>query len=290
MKTVLVILSFVFIIVFASCDTPRYAYSPTAHNVPVFTKQGDSKVAAYYSNNGVYSSTDEDGNEYDRNVSQGFDVQGAVAASNNIAVQAGYYNRSETANQNSGFSGDSKAAIKYKRNLFEFGFGYFTPVDKKQHMLFQVYGGAGFGKTKINERGTFNYVDSSYTRFYNTNITKFYLEPSITFKTPKDIFAATIATRGSIIKFGKVQTDYTQNEKIDYNLDSLDRYAVFFFEPSFVGSFGFPKMPGMRIELQAGMSLLYDKSFIDYRPFNFSIGLVFDIPKLIKGTGAASKD
>lgn len=283
MKTVFVILSFVLIIVFASCDTPRYAYSPTAHNVPVFTKQGDSKVAAYYSNNGIYSSTDEDGNQYDRNISQGLDVQGAVAATNNIAVQAGYYNRSETSNQNASFSSDNKASIKYKRNLFEFGLGYFTPLDKKQHMLFQIYGGAGFGKTTIRERGT-DFNLNAYSRFYNTNITKYYLEPSLTFKTPKDIFAATVATRGSIIKFGKIQTDYTSTEKMDYNLDSLDRYGVLFFEPSFVGSFGFPKMPGMRIELQAGLSLLYDKSFIDYRPFNFSIGLVFDIPKLIHGT------
>ncbi len=289
MKTISVIFSFVFIVVFASCDTPRYAYSPTAHNVPVFTKKGDSKVAAYYSNNGIYSSTDEDGNEYDRNVAQGIDLQGAVAVSNNIAVQAGYFNRSETSNQSSSNNNVDKATIKYKRNLFEFGAGYFTPVDKKQHVLFQVYAGAGFGKTTIREKGT-DFNLNYYTRFYNTNITKYYLEPSITFKTPKDIFAATIATRGSVIKFGKVGTDYTSGEKQDYNLDSLDRYAVLFFEPSFVGSFGFPKMPGMRIEVQAGMSLLYDKSFIDYRPFNFSLGLVFDIPKLIKGPGAAHKD
>ncbi len=283
MKTILAIFSFAFIIVFTGCDTPRYAYSPTAHNVPVFTKQGDSKVAAYYSNNGIYSSTDEDGNEYDRNTAQGVDLQGAVAVTNNIAIQAAYFNRSEKANQNSSSLTGDKSNVKYKRNLFEFGAGFFTPVDKKQHMLVQVYAGAGFGKTKINERGT-DFNLNLYTRFYNTNITKFYLEPSITFKTPKDIFAATIATRGSVIKFGKIQTDYTHDEKLDYNLDSLDRFAVLFFEPSFIGSVGFPKLPGMRIEFQFGLSLLYDKSFIDYRPFNFSVGLTFDIRKLAQGS------
>lgn len=282
MKTVLSILTFVFIVVFTSCDTPRYAYSPTAHNVPVFTKKGDTKVAAYYSNNGASSSSDNDGNEYDKNSAQGLDVQGAVAVTNNIAVQAEYFHRSETSNQNSGSNNVENATIKYKRNLFEFGAGSFTPVDKKQYMLFQVYGGAGFGKTTINEKGT-DWNLAAYSRYYNTNITKFYLEPSITFRTPKEIFAATVATRASIIKFGKVGTDYTISEKQDYNLDSLDRYAVFFFEPSFVGSFGFNKMPGFRIEFQAGFSVLYEKSFIDYRPFNFSVGLVFDIPKLIKG-------
>ncbi|MEI9958043.1 MAG: hypothetical protein WDM90_17465 [Ferruginibacter sp.] len=34
-----------------SCYTPRYVYSPSAHNVPVLLKKGDSKIAANYSAN-----------------------------------------------------------------------------------------------------------------------------------------------------------------------------------------------------------------------------------------------
>ncbi|MFT3910013.1 MAG: hypothetical protein QM737_11340 [Ferruginibacter sp.] len=282
MKTVLVILSFVFIIVFASCDTPRYAYSPTAHNVPIFTKQGDSKIAAYYSTNGASSYSDDNGNEYDKATAHGADVQGAIAVTNNIALQGSYYIRSEGSTSNSNYSNFDNSTIKYKRNMFEFGAGYFMAIDKKEHMLFQLYAGAGLGKATIKEKGT-DFNQNYYTRFYNTNLTKFYLEPSLTFRTPKDIFAATVATRASIIKFGKIRTDYTNDEKLSLNLDSLDRYPVIFFEPSFVGSFGFPKAPGFRVELQAGFSVLYQESFLDYRPFNFSLGLVFDIGKLIRG-------
>jgi hypothetical protein len=287
MKTVLAI--FCVVIAFTSCDTPRYAYSPTAHNVPVFTKQGDSKLAAYYSNNGSSSATDNDGNEYDKNSAQGADLQGAVAVTNNIAVQANYYFRSEKANSNSTGNNYEKSSVKYNRNLFEFGAGYFTPCDKKEHLLFQVYAGAGFGKTKIKDIST-DFSQNTYNLFYNTNITKFFLEPSITFRTPREIFAATIATRASVVKFGKIQTNYSYDERQEYNLDSLNRYAVFFLEPSFVGSFGFNKLPGFRIELQAGLSILYEESFIDYRPFNFSLGLVFDIRKLIKGPVDRTKD
>ncbi|MEO6670704.1 MAG: hypothetical protein ABIN36_14575 [Ferruginibacter sp.] len=287
MKTVLAVLCIV--IAFTSCDTPRYAYSPTAHNVPIFTKQGDSKLAAYYSNNGASSATDEDGNEYEKNSAQGVDLQGAVAVTNNIAVQANYYLRSEKANSNSTGNNYQKSSVKYNRNLFEFGAGYFTAFDKKEHFLFQVYGGAGFGKTKIRDISV-DFNQTRYDLFYNTNITKFFLEPSITFRTPREIFAATIATRGSVVKFGKIQTNYSFDERREYNLDSLNRYAVFFLEPSFVGSFGFPKLPGFRIELQAGLSVLYEESFIDYRPFNFSIGLVFDIRKLMNGAAVGSRD
>jgi hypothetical protein len=283
MKITLAILSLIFIIVFASCNTPRYAYSPTAHNVPVFTKQGDTKVASYYSNNGIYTSTDDNGNEYDRNVAQGFDIQGAAAVTNNIALQAAYYYRNENSNQNSNNGNFETNSVKYNRYLFEFGAGFFTPLDKKQHMLFQFYAGMGFGKSTIREKGT-DFNLNLYSRFYDADLTKYYFEPSMTFRTPKEIFAATIATRWSIVKFRNINTDYTFSEKLNYNLDSLDRYAVAFFEPSFVGSFGFPKLPGVRLELQTGLSVLLDNSFFDYRPFNFSVGLVLDIPKIIRGS------
>lgn len=42
-----------FTIIMASCNTPRYIYSPFAHNVPVLTKKGDSKIGAVYSTNAV---------------------------------------------------------------------------------------------------------------------------------------------------------------------------------------------------------------------------------------------
>jgi hypothetical protein len=279
MKTLLAI--FCVAIVATSCNTPRYAYSPTAHNVPVFTKKGDSKLAAYYSANGASGTSDGNGNEYDKNTAQGADLQGAIAVTNNIAVQANYYFRSEKTITNSSSNSFENSLVKYKRNLFELGGGYFTTFDKNERLLFQVYAGVGFGKTKIKENGTdFNQLPVS--RYYNTNLTKFFFEPSITFRSPKEIFAATVATRASVIKFGKIQTNYTIDEKQNFDLDSLDRYGVVFLEPSFVGSFGFNKMPGFRIELQAGLSILYNESFIDYRPFNFSLGFVFDIGKLMK--------
>ena len=279
MKTILAILSF--IIVFTSCGTPRYAHSPTAHNVPILTKQGDSKIAANYSNNGVESSTDGN-DDYEKNISHGFDLQGAVAVTNHIALQASYFYRREKKNSNFGDFGFDSSRIRYKRNMFEFGAGYFTQLDTKQRVILQIFAGAGLGETSITESGS-DFNQLPYSRFYNTDLAKFYLEPSITFRA-KEIFAASIATRLSVVKFRNIKTNYSFDEKQNFNLDSLNRYPLVFFEPAFVGSFGFNKLPGFRIEIQAGLSLLVDqKVFIDYRPFNFSAGLVFDIRKLING-------
>ena len=284
MKTILVLFSLV--VVFTSCETSRYAYSPTAHNVPILTKQGDSKVAANYSTNGIVSESDNTSDQYERNISYGFDMQGALAVTNHIALQANYFYRNEKTHSNSDYYNFSNSSVKYQRNMFEFGGGFFTALDRKKRILLQTYAGAGFGKTNITEHGT-DQNQLPYGRYYDANLTKYFLEPSMTFRV-KEAFAASFGSRISLIKFRNINTDYSFPEKQDFNLDSLDRFAVFFFEPVFVGSFGFNKLPGFRIELQVGASILLDEEFIDYRPVNFSLGLSFDIGKLIRGNAGKS--
>ncbi|MEO6255108.1 MAG: hypothetical protein ABIO79_17500 [Ferruginibacter sp.] len=122
---------FVSIIFMASCNTPRYIYSPSAHNVPVLTKKGDSKIGAVYSTNAVEQET-KDGVEID-NRTRGFDLQGAVAVTNNFAIQASHFYRWEKTE-----GGPDSITIRYKRNLTEVGFGYYMPINEKK-MLFSRY-------------------------------------------------------------------------------------------------------------------------------------------------------
>ncbi|MEP7164492.1 MAG: hypothetical protein ABI741_07355 [Ferruginibacter sp.] len=286
-------MGFVLVVLLASCDTTRYAYSPNAHNVPLLAKQWDSKVSANYSTNAANiddQSNSTTANTYSRNRSNGYDLQAALAVTNNIAIQGNYYSRSEKTN-GSAYNGDS-SVVRYKRNLAEFGAGYFTSINKKGKIFFQVFGGVGFGKLKLTEAARdFNGVQ--YTRFYNSDILKYYLEPAIIFRSSKEVFAASISTRFSVINFKRVNTNYTLDEKQTYNLDSLNRYAIYFLEPAFVNSFGFNKLPGFRIEYQLGLSIPLDVTsdfILDYRPFNFSIGLSFDIGKLIKGSANKNDD
>ena len=277
------------IVLFASCDTPRYAYSPNAHNVPLLAKQFDSKLSFNYSTNADITSSSNDNNtQYDRDRSNGYDIQGAIAVTDHIGLQGSYYSRSEK-DHGDPLYGDS-GVVRYKRNLTEFGAGYFSSIDKKNKIFFQVFAGVGFGKLKLTEAARDN-SGVSYTRFYNSNILKYYLEPAIIFRN-KEIFAASVSTRLSVINFKNIHTDYTFEEKRQYSLDSLNRYAILFFEPAFVNSYGFNKLPGFRIEYQLGFSIPIDlnsDAILDIRPFNFSLGLVFDIGKLIKGPGETKK-
>lgn len=279
------------ILFFASCDTPRYAYSPNAHNVPVLAKQGDSKITASYSANfDINSSNDNNRYDHKRNHSNGFDLQGAAAVTDHVAVQANYFYRSEKGYTDA-YNGDS-SVVRYKRNMAEVGVGYFTSINKKDRVYFQVFGGVGFGKLKLTDASVdFNQVP--YTRFYNSNINKYYLEPAIIFRN-KDLFSASLSTRFSLINFRSIKTDYIKDERIAYNLDSLDHYSTVFLEPAFVNSFGFKGLPGLKIEYQLGFSLALDPNtdgqLFDYRPFNFSLGLTFDIRKLIQGPRNGKSD
>ena len=269
------------LIAFSSCDTSRYAYNPNAHNVPILAEKGDSKIGASYSNNlWVLNAESED--EYDKTISHGADVQGAIAVTNHLALQGSYSLRRERETYYNTFNNPfDSSKVSYKRNFFEAGVGYFTALDRKKRILFQVFGGVGFGNTDINDRGVL-FTGGNYSRFYETDLNRFYLEPAITFRA-REIFAASIATRFSVLNFRNIRTNYSFNEKQDLNLDSLDRYAVGFFEPVFVGSFGFNSLPGFRIEFQTGLSIMLADNFLNYRPFNFSVGLVFDVRKLMRG-------
>ena len=80
---------FLFVLTAASCYSPRYMYSPAASNVPILTKKGDSKLAAYYSNSSF------GGRDVKNLYSYGFDVQAAYAINNHWLVLLSQSNRYE---------------------------------------------------------------------------------------------------------------------------------------------------------------------------------------------------
>lgn len=245
-------------IIATSCDTPRYIYSPSAHNVPVLTKKGDSKIGAVYSTNAVGQETEDDV-EID-NRSRGYDLQGAVAITNNFAIQASHAYRWEKTE-----GGPDSTDLKYKRNLTEFGLGYYLPMNNKQNAFFQVFAGAGFG------RFSFTDVDITGSYYHQANIAKIYLQPAVLFKS-KGSFTTSVAVRFSGIGYSKIRTNYSAIQLDDYYLDNLTGRMKWFFEPATVSSFGFKNVPGLRFEVQGGLSFLMARNYVDYRKFNFSIG------------------
>lgn len=260
-------LIFCYIIIIAvSCKTPRYIYSPSAQNVPVLTKKGDSKLGALYSTNAAGEET-RDGKKID-NRSRGYDLHGAVAITDNFAIQASHFYRWEKSE-----GGPDSLTLKYKRNLTEMGIGYYLPVNDKKSIFFQVFAGAGLGRFSFTDE------DKSGINFHQANITKVYIQPAFLFRS-KGSFTSSIALRFSSINYSKIKTSYSPAQLEDYNLDNLNGRAKMFFEPAYVASFGFKNVSGLRFELQGGFSFLMARNYVDYRVFNFSVGSWIDLGTL----------
>ena len=262
-----------------SCAS-RYMYSPSAHNVPVFTEQGDSKIGASYSTNA---------GEEDDNSGHGLDVQGAYAVTKHVAVQAGYSTRSEKTIDSNANAYFDHSNIRYKRRMFEVGAGYFRSIHKRDKIFFAAYGGMGFGQFSFKDNG----VDNNqllYTRFHKANVTKYYLQPAVMFINRG--FVTSLAVRATLIDFNHIQTDYTAQELEELKIDDISSNAYVFFEPAVILSYQFKKLPGLRIECQGGFSahLRVEDKYLSHKEANFSAGLVFDIPKLIKGIANNPKD
>ena len=282
----LLLLPVVFCQLLCSCYSPRYLYSPVAHNVPVLVQKGDSKIAFQYSNTigekAKVTTLAKESNGI------GIDVQGAYAVTNHFAVQAGYAHRSEQNFAEFNINSNDTSIINYNRHFSELGIGYYTFLNENQRVIFQVFGGAGFGKSSFTDvyQTAGNPI---HKRFLNVDVTKLYLQPALMVRY-QDFFATSISSRVSVIYFRNVTTDYSAEEIKSYQLKTLGTGTEIFWEPAFVNTFGFKKLPGLRFELQLGMAFLLSEQFVDYRTFNLSAGLVLDFPKLYSGRESGVKN
>lgn len=263
-------------IALCSCYSPRYVYSPAAHNVPVLTEKGDSKLAAYYSSN-LSSNTNINLADQHKSSGSGYDLQGAVAVTNHFAIQASYIKRKEVNYALNNLNRADSSVINYRRNLTELGAGYYTRLGERGIGLFQVFGGAGMGKSSL-----LDLYNTGTKRHFNMTVQKLYLQPAFTFRY-ENIFTSTFSNRISFIYFDDIATDYSDEELRTYKLSNLNSNRQVFIEPCVITSFGINSLPGIQLEMQFGMSFISGQQYVDHRGFNFSIGAVADLPKLLRG-------
>lgn len=288
MKRFLLLSTIAFLILYLSaCYTPRYVYSPSAHNVPVITKKGDSKLAFNYSLN-LSDNSPENNNSNSNARGNGFDLQAAQALSDHWAIMVNYFNRTERNSGDYVAGRRDSVTINYKRHLTEIGAGYYHSLTNNQQAVFQVFGGIGFGKSDFTDEGR-NFNSLYRTRFHNMNIIKLFIQPAFMIRS-KNNFSASFSSRNSLVFFKNIQTDYNATELNNYKLDSLTISPRLFWEPCVVNTFGFKKFPGLQFEFQLGFAFLVSRRFVDYRSFNFSTGILFDLPKLLKKKTSEAKN
>lgn len=270
MKTFLYL--FVICLIQFSCKAPRYVYSPSAQNVPVFTQKGDSKLSALYSTNWANRTVVLGEYPYSR----GVDVQAAYAITNHWAVQANYFDRNEKNGQN--YLVNSGNLIKYRRHLLEGGLGYYAYL--KDKLILQCFAGFGSGKFKFTDY-TLDSIGVSSINYHYASVNKFFIQPAIVFHPVKHTSFA-FSSRFSFVDYYSIQTNYDNSQLSSHHLNLLPRQTYHFWELAIVITHGLGQFPYLRLEGQLGFSLLLNQQFVETRPFHFSIGMYADIPRLFK--------
>lgn len=258
-----------------SCSTYRYVYSASPANNPYFTKKSESKLTGYYSSS--------NNNQLTKEFARGVDLQAAYAIGNHWALTTGYFNRREkdVYNYSSYNSPFDSAIVKYKRNLFDIGGGYFISLNSKKTVTFNLYGGMAFGKFSFIDNGQSNATD--YSRFHDSRITKWYFQPSVNFM-PGNYFRFSLIVKTSFVHYGNIQTSYTPEEQKYFSLDKIANKTLSFGEPELNIQFGLPKYPWVKLDaVVSGASHSFSaESRLDVRSSNASIGLNFDLSKIGK--------
>lgn len=266
------------VIMLAACYTPRYVYSPAAHNVPALSNKGDLNFTAYYSTPLAVKSSNATNNIKVKNF--GADVLASLAFKNHWALQASYYLRRETNDGNYTAVTDS-AVIIYKRSTVDAGIGYFTSLPGRVNSQFQVFAGMGSGNYNFLDAGK-DLNGFSYSRFHYAKALKFYVQPAIILQLTKN-YSTAFSSRFTLIKFHHIKTNYNFAELNNYKLDNISGAQTIFWEPALLNCISFKKLPGIQIQMQAGFAFLISRNFVDTRPFNFSIGLNAALEKGFKG-------
>ncbi len=265
---------FIMISTFCSCSSYRYIYTASPLNNPYFTQKGESKVTAYYS---------EGSDKVQREKANGFDLQAAYAISDNFAITTGYLNRRERDIYNYSVANmpfDS-SVINYKRNLFEVGGGYFVPVNSRQTITFNLYGGFAGGRFSFDDNGISKGAD--YNRHHSSDIMKYYFQPSLNFM-PGKYFRFGLILRTSFVHYGNIKTTYTTDEQEYFMLNLIANRTLTFIEQEYNMQFGLPKFPWVKLDasLSSAFHRFPEVGPLDLRRNNASIGLTFDFTKMKK--------
>ncbi|MEO6949314.1 MAG: hypothetical protein ABI123_06780, partial [Ginsengibacter sp.] len=229
------------IIILHSCTSNRYIYTASPANNPYFTEKGQSKLTAYYSSNGAEGDVAGSGKTNPQSRDNGADIQGAYAFGTNWALTAGYYHRNET---DFDLISSKDFIVKYKRDLFDVGGGFFIPLNKRKSFTFNFYTGAAVGKFSLTDQNKI----ADYTRFHSAAITKWYIQPSFNYIWSEYVRIGLIL-KNSFVHYGNIQTNYTNVEKESFGLNLIENRTLSFFEPEWNIQLGMPQLPWVKLDL-----------------------------------------
>lgn len=263
----------VLFILLTSCRQRRYLYASSKINTPALQKKGDSRLNASYSFGSAKGFGDSSKN-------RGYDIQGAIALTDHFALMGSYSARKEADRLDLGsyFGIDfTESYVRYRRNMAEAGIGYFTQVHRNTNV--SIYGGVAFGGMHIDDTGLIDSV--AYSRFFHTDVRRYFLQPGITFFNRKK-GSFDLSVRITYLQNQTTGTNYSSRELTYFSLKPVGgKSTAVFLEPSFNFQFALFGTDWLRAETSLAF-LNRNSSSAGVRGWNLSLGFTLDPLKAFK--------
>lgn len=255
----------------ASCYTAEFIqHTPTLANSGQHTKKGEFTGKAMYSTGGSTANSKTNAQQENPYESiNGIQAQVSYAVAKNIAVQGSYMHSGE---QGGSIKSSTKDIVyKYKRNMAEAGMSWFAPINKKETFFFEMAVGAGFGKYKSTGAAS---VTLPGGRFYNHNVTEFFIQPSLYSITTNGNIYSGLGVKIANVNFNNISTNYSAAERDSREITNavkLNTQTVGIFTSVEVFT---NRLPWLGISFQGMFTHDMGQRFnLNYNDFNGGIGL-----------------
>lgn len=246
-----------------SCNAPRYVYSPSLTNTPMFSGEGEGNALATVSSNGLGNGA-------------GVNLAANYSPVKHIGAGVQYYSTSDNnRGYDDGIGGrPPQIELNYKRSMAQAQLFFYTSMGESKKIFAELGLGAGTGKYNINDRQTDTVTGTVKLFFHNAKARHLTINGTI-----YGIFGKTGASRVALslrmnnVKFRDVTTSYSNTQLRAYWLDSLAiSPSINFLEPALSFNIGFPSLPGFEIIAQTGLSFKMNGPLFKNRNSHFSIG------------------
>lgn len=257
------------IVFFASCTIERRLYSPTQVNNPCLEGKNDYSVSLSYSS------------------PSGFDFNSGYAITNRWAVIGGLYtykNRDREENNYLFSQNRDSALLLYKHKGFHIGTGVYIPLSKEKKLATSISFFGGYTK------GSFEMQESLYEvsptpstlpklNFYKSDINRWFLQGSISLSD--NFIHQSFITRFNYVGYNNINTDYTANEQVSFNLPDVG-YPKWssFLDFSFDTKIFFSKERNFGVQFFGTVSTRLNRKDFNfyYYPFRGGIGIILKSP------------
>lgn len=244
----------------ASCNAPRYVYSPSATNTAMSAGAGDGAVSAYgsVSGNGV-----------------GINLMGNYALSKFFGVGAQFYYTGDKTDGSDGYIGGTppQIDINYTRQMALVQAYFYMPFNKSETLFGELSAGYGTGRYDLKDvQRPSSSPPQTYTHNAKAGHTAVHGALYGVMGKERNIRLGG-SLRFNSVRYHDISTSYNPTQLSAYHLDSLTYKNINFLEPALTFRYIVGAVPNLEINAQVGLSAKLGGPLIDYRNQHFSLGV-----------------